>query len=143
MQIQRLQNLWLLIAFVAALVSLNYNWLDIAGSYVTIQNNIPLLILALLATILPLLSLCLYKNLRRQKLAGRLSALFALFTIGYVVALSFLGPNPEAEICILSALPYGAQRHTRLPRSPRNRLRRTPAQVRRQNQMTLCNRSSP
>jgi hypothetical protein len=102
MQIQRLQNLWLLIAFVAALVSLNYNWLDIAGSYVTIQNNIPLLILALLATILPLLSLCLYKNLRRQKLAGRLSALFALFTIGYVVALSFLGPNPEAEICILS-----------------------------------------
>lgn len=102
MQIQRLQNLWLLIAFVTAIVSLNYNWLDIAGTYVTIRNNIPLLILTLLATILPLLSLSLYKNLHRQKLAARLSAIFALFSIGYAVALSFLGPDPEAEICILA-----------------------------------------
>lgn len=102
MQIQRLQNLYLLVAFIAALVSLNFNWLKIDDVYVTVGNNVPLLILGLLATILPLLGLFLYKNLRRQKLTARLSALFVLFSLGYAVALSYLGPNPEAEICILA-----------------------------------------
>lgn len=102
MQLQRLQNLYLFLSFIAAVVSLNFNWLVIGDTAVTIRNNYPLLILALIATILPLLALCRFKNLRAQKLISRLSALFALFSVGYVVALSFLGPNPEAEVCILA-----------------------------------------
>ena len=102
MQIQRLQNLYLLLAFIAALVSLNFNWLRIDAIGVSACNNVPLLVLGLLATLLPLLALFLFKNLSRQKLAARLSALFALFTLGYVIALSYLGPNPEAEVCILA-----------------------------------------
>lgn len=68
----------------------------------TIKNDTPLMILALMATMLPLFALVRFKNLRKQKLCARLGALFALFTVGYVVALSFLGPNPESEVCILS-----------------------------------------
>lgn len=102
MQIQRLQNLYLLLAFIAAVVSLNFNWLIVNGTSVTIRSDYPLLILALMATLLPMMALSRFKNLHSQKLITRLSAIFALFTIGYVVALSFLGPNPEAEVCILS-----------------------------------------
>lgn len=102
MQIQRIQNLYLLLAFIVAVVSLNFSWLVVGDVTVTIKNDLPLMILALMATLLPLLGLCRYKNLRSQKLIGRLSALFALFTLGYVIALSYLGPNPAAEVCILS-----------------------------------------
>lgn len=102
MQIQRLQNLYLLIAFIAAVLSLNFNWLIIGEVAVTIQNDIPLMVLSLLATLLPLLAICRYKKLHSQKLISRVGALFALFTIGYAVALSYLGPNPQAEVCILS-----------------------------------------
>lgn len=102
MQIQRLQNLYLCLAFIAAVISLNFNWLVIGQTAVTVYNDIPLLILAAISTICPLIALCRYKNLKSQKLISRLGALFALFTIGYVVALSFLGPNPEAEVCVLS-----------------------------------------
>lgn len=102
MQIQRMQNLYLLLAFIAAVVSLNFNWLIVGDVAVTIENNVPLMILALVATIMPLCALFRFKNLRSQKLITRLAALFALFTVGYTVALSYLGPNPEAEVCILS-----------------------------------------
>lgn len=102
MQIQRLQNLYLLLALITAAISLNFNWLIIGNTAVTICNDYALMVLALLATILPLLAICRFKRLGAQKLISRLSALFALFTVGYVVALSFLGPNPEAEVCILS-----------------------------------------
>lgn len=103
MQIQRIQTLYLIISLLAAIVSLTGNWLRIdPQTVVTVQNNIPLLILAVLATLLPLIDICLYRNLRRQQLVGKLSALFALISIGYVVALSYLGPNPEAEVCIMA-----------------------------------------
>lgn len=102
MQIQRLQNLYLLIAFIAAVISLNFNWLMIGDAAVTVKNNIPLMVLALMATLLPLMAICRYKKLHSQKLISRLSAIFALFAIGYALALSFLGPNPEAELCLLS-----------------------------------------
>lgn len=101
MQIQRIQTLWFIVALLCALFSLTQNWLAIEGTFVTVQNNIPLLVLGLLATVLPLLAIFLYRNLRRQKLVGRLAALFVVVTLGYVVALSWLGPNPEAEVCIL------------------------------------------
>lgn len=102
MQIQRLQNLYLALAFLAAIVSLSFNWLTIGNVAVNIENDYPLLILALLATLMPLFGICRYKKLHSQKLISRLGAVFALFTVGYVVALSFLGPNPEAEVCILA-----------------------------------------
>jgi len=102
MQIQRIQNLYLAIAFIAAIVSLNFNWLSTGDTFVTIQNNIPLLILTLLATILPMMGICLYRNLRRQKLVARLSGLFVIFTLGYIVALSYLGPDPDAKVCLLA-----------------------------------------
>lgn len=101
MQIQRIQTLWFIVALLCAIFSLTQNWLAIEGTFVTVQNNIPLLVLGLLATVLPLLAIFLYRNLRRQKLVGRLAALFVVVTLGYVVALSWLGPNPEAEVCIL------------------------------------------
>lgn len=101
MQIQRIQTLWLIIALVCAIFSLTCNWLQIDQVYVNAHNNIPLLILGLLSTLLPLIAIFLYRNLRRQKIAARMSALFAVVTLGYAVALSYLGPNPEAELCIL------------------------------------------
>lgn len=102
MQIQRIQSLWLTISFILAIVSLCYPWLKIDGGYVTIQNNVPLLVLALLAVMLPLVAIFLYRNLRRQKLVCSIAALMSLFSIGYVVALSYLGPNPESEVCIVA-----------------------------------------
>lgn len=101
MQIQRIQTLWFIAALLCAIFSLTQNWLAIDATFVTVQNNIPLLVLGLLATLLPLLAIFLYRNLRRQKLVGRLAALFVVVTLGYAVALSWLGPNPEAELCIL------------------------------------------
>lgn len=102
MQIQRLQNLYLLIAFLAAILSLNYPFIIIPGGNVGVQNNIPLLILALLATILPLLALCLYKNLKRQKLVSRLAALFADCTLVYVFVLDWLNIDNGANIAMLA-----------------------------------------
>lgn len=102
MQIQRIQNLYLLLSLIVAAISLNFNWLVAAGTPVTICNDYALMVLALIAAILPLLALIRFKNLRAQKLISRLAALFALFSVGYVVVSSFFGPNPEAEVCILA-----------------------------------------
>lgn len=102
MQIQRIQNLYLLLSFIAAIISLNFNWIIIADAPMSISNDYPLMILALIATILPLLALFRFKNLRSQKLISRLSALFALFSVGYVAVRSFFGPDSEAEVCILA-----------------------------------------
>ncbi len=102
MQIQRIQNLYLLLSFIAAIISINFNWLVIGDTSVTIRNDYTIMVLAVVATLLPLLGLFRYKSLRVQKLISRLSALFAIFSVGYVVVLSYLGPNPEAEICVLA-----------------------------------------
>lgn len=102
MQIQRIQNLYLAISFIAAIVSLNFNWLTAGDAFVTIRNNIPLLILTLLATIMPMLGICLFKNLKRQKLVARLSGLFVLITLAYVIALSWFGPASDAKVCLLA-----------------------------------------
>lgn len=106
MQIQRLQNLYLLIAFIAAIVSLSYPFVIITNGAIGIQNNVPLLILCLMATILPLLALCLYKNLQRQKLASRIAALFADCTLVYAVVLYFINLDIDngAHIALLSPI---------------------------------------
>lgn len=102
MQIQRIQSLWLLIACVCAVVSLCFPWLKIGGGFVSVENDIPLMIISLLATIFPLLAIFMYRNLSRQKLVCSLAAIMAILAIGYTVALSYLGPNPESDICFLS-----------------------------------------
>lgn len=102
MQIQRLQNLYLLIAFLAAICSLNYPWLIVPGGTIGIQNNIPLLILGLLATILPLLGICLFKNLKRQKLVARLAALFAIVAVGYTYTLDLINIENGANLALLA-----------------------------------------
>lgn len=102
MQIQRLQNLYLLIAFICAIVSLCFPWINLPDGNISVQNNIPLLTLALLATILPLLGICLYKNLQRQKLVSRLGALFAFFTLAYVFILDWLNIENGATIALLA-----------------------------------------
>lgn len=100
MQIQRIQSLWLLLATVCGALSLCFNWLDINGVFVTPFNDPMLCTLVGLAILLPLLAIFMFHNLKRQKLVCRLGAIFALFAVGYAVALSFFGPNPEAAIRI-------------------------------------------
>ena len=102
MQIQRLQNLYLLLAFLAAILSLNYPWVILPSANVTVQNNIPLLILALLATILPLLGICLFKNLKHQKLVSRLAALFAICSLAYAFILDYTNIEHGANLAILA-----------------------------------------
>ena len=102
MQIQRLQNLYLLLAFLAAILSLNYPWVILPGANVTVQNSVPLLILALLATILPLLGICLFKNLKRQKLVSRLAALFAICSLAYAFILDYTNIENGANLAILA-----------------------------------------
>lgn len=102
MQIQRIQSVWLLCAFVCALVSLCFPWLVIAGKGYGVQDSITLLVLGLLATILPLLGIFMYKNLRRQKQVCALSALMAVLCLGFVVAWSFMGPDPESSVALLA-----------------------------------------
>lgn len=100
MQIQRIQNLYLLLAVIFAAISMFKPWLKIDGGYVMVENDVPLLVISLLATLLPLIGIFMFRNLRRQKLVCALSALMAVFSLGYCVSLSYLGPHPESEICI-------------------------------------------
>lgn len=106
MQIQRLQNLYLLIAFIAAILSLSYPFVYVTGGSIGVKNNVPLLILGLMATILPLLALCLYKNLQRQKLVSRVAALFADCTLVYAVVLYFISLDLDngANIALFSPI---------------------------------------
>lgn len=98
MQIQRIQTLWLLLAAVCGGLSIAFNWLHIDGVYVTPLNDLMLGVLVGLGILLPLLAIFMYRNTGRQKLVARLGAIISLFAVGYAVALTYLGPNPEAEI---------------------------------------------
>lgn len=105
MQIQRIQTVWLLLAFVAALVSLFFPWFIIDGGGIKITENVPLLVLAILAAALPFVAIFLFKNMRRQKLVARMSALFAVFAIGYALALTWFGPDKDVvKLCVLSTV---------------------------------------
>lgn len=102
MQIQRIQSLWLIIAFICALVSLCFPWIETGALSYGAESNPILLIIGLLATILPLIGLFTYRNLRRQKLITLIAALMAVLSLGYVVALSWLGPDPEVSVTLLA-----------------------------------------
>ena len=106
MQIQRIQSIWLLIAFGAAITSWFFPWLHLEVSSVDLYpwTNIFLLILAGLATLLPLVAIFMFRNLRRQKLTCALGAFMALFSLGYVVALSWLGTDPDGSVCVTAPL---------------------------------------
>lgn len=101
MQIQRIQTLWLILAVIIAAISFAFPWIKIEESFIGLCDNIPMLILGLLASILPLVSIFLFRNLKRQKTTTQLSGLFALVTFSYTVALSFLGPDKDAKMLIL------------------------------------------
>lgn len=102
MQIQRIQTLWLIAAVACSVFSLTCNWLNIDNQlFISAYNNIPLLILGALAVLLPMIAIFLYRNLRRQKLTVKIAMLFVVATLGYAVALSYLGPHSDAAVCIL------------------------------------------
>ncbi len=63
-----------------------------------------MLILTVLATVLPLLAIFMFRNLRRQKLVAALAAFMAVFSLGYVVALSYLGPDPDGSLRLVAPL---------------------------------------
>jgi len=100
MQIQRIQTLWLIIAAIFAIISFCFPWLKIDSGYVTAQNDIPLLIIGVLAITLPLIGIFMFRNLRHQKRICSLSGLMALFSVAYIILLSYLGPQSESEVCI-------------------------------------------
>lgn len=106
MQIQRIQSVWLLIAFATALTSIFLPWIHVPASSIDVYgwSNIFLLILAGIATLLPFVAIFMYRNLRRQKLVCALSAFMAVLSLGYVVALSYLGPEPEASVGMAAPL---------------------------------------
>lgn len=101
MQIQRIQSLYLLIAFGCALTSIFLPWLHFERFSMDVYawSNIFMLILASLATVLPLLAIVMFRNLRRQKLVAAIAAFMAIFALGYVVALSYFGPDPDGSLC--------------------------------------------
>lgn len=84
MQIQRLQNLWLLIAFICMGISMFLPW-----GYIDYDSTLPLrgidrtfaTIPGSLASILALAGIILYRNLRRQRLVCLLSAIFAILSV--------------------------------------------------------------
>lgn len=104
MQIQRIQTLWLLLGAVASGVSLFFPWFRVGEESIKATESVPLLVLALMAVVIPLLAIFMYKSLGRQKLVAKLAALFSLITIGYAVALSTFGPDGDAGVCVLAPM---------------------------------------
>ena len=104
MQIQRIQTLWLIISLACAIVSLCFPWLYVADSPVGCSTDTPLLILALLATLLPLLAIFMFRNPQRQQLVCGLTALLAVGSLGYALAQCFLGPDEEARLALLAPI---------------------------------------
>ena len=106
MQIQRIQTLWLFLAVACALTSWFFPWLHLEVSSIDFYpwGNIFMAILAGLATLLPFVAIFMFRNLRRQKLSCSLGAFMALFSLGYVVALCWLGPDPNGSVCVTAPL---------------------------------------
>ena len=100
MQIQRIQTLWLILATIAAGISFAFPWLKVEESVIDLTDNMPMLILGILAGVLSFVTVFLYRNVKRQKTTCRIAVLFSLCTIVYTVALSYFGPNPDAQVCI-------------------------------------------
>lgn len=102
MQIQRLQTLFLFLALVLQTVSLFMPWWMAGEAPIDPVTDPMLLILSCLAAAMALLGICLFKNLRRQKLVAGLSALFGLLAVSYAFALTFMDTESTVSIA------YGA-----------------------------------
>ena len=63
------------------------------------------LILSILASALALAGICLFKNLRRQKLAAGLCALMGLLSVSYALALTYLTPDSEVVSIATGTIP--------------------------------------
>lgn len=100
MQIQRLQNLYLFLALVLQTVSIFIPWWK-AGTTTILPTADPILtVLCVLAAAMSLIGICLFKNLRRQKLVAALSALIGLFAVSYGFALSFMDSDASVNLAL-------------------------------------------
>ena len=109
MQIQRIQSVYLLVAFAAALTSWFFPWIHFEAYSIDIYpyTNIFLGTLAALATVFPLIAIFMYRNLKRQKLMCALSAFMVVFSLGYVAAFSALGSDAYGEIQLCAPVLMG------------------------------------
>lgn len=109
MQIQRLQTLYLFIALILQAVSMFIPWWKAGEMAIDPSTDTMLAIMASLAAIMALLGICLFKNLRRQKLAAGLCALMGLLAVTYAFALTFMDTDTPVTISY-GALPmaFGA-----------------------------------
>lgn len=95
MQIQRLQNFYLLIALVLSVASLLMPWWHIDGVSVGVCADPVLLIVGAAAAVLSLLGICLFKNLQRQKLVCTLAFVLAAVAVIYGVSRYMLADERE------------------------------------------------
>lgn len=100
MQIQRLQNLYLLIALILQVVSLFIPWWKTPQAAIFPYSDPILLIICCLAAAMALIGIFLFKNLRRQKLVAALCALFGLFAVTYGFALSFMDTDDSVRMAL-------------------------------------------
>ena len=63
------------------------------------------LILSILASALALAGICLFKNLRRQKLAAGLCALMGLLSVSYALALTYITSDSEVISIAAGTIP--------------------------------------
>ena len=64
----------------------------------TPASDIMLLILCSLATILPLLAIFMFRNMRRQKQVALLGAAMSVLAIGYSIAMTYMPDSGGVEI---------------------------------------------
>lgn len=100
MQIQRIQTLWLLGAVILAATSLFLPWLTVNGSAMAVWQSLPLAILAVTATVIPLAAIFMFHNPGRQQTAVGVAAFISVAALGYVVALTFLGPDSNVKVTL-------------------------------------------
>lgn len=98
MQIQRLQTLWLAIAVICGTVSFFTPWWSAGSMTMTPASDMMLLILCSLATILPLLAIFMFRNMRRQKQVALLGAAMSVLAIGYSIAMTYMPDSGGVEI---------------------------------------------
>lgn len=97
MVIQRLQNLWLLCAFICAGATFFFPWFYADGTADSAPVDYIMIILAGLATILPLLGIFMFKNLRRQKLVSTIAFMMAATSVVYAMLATHFGLHFEAQ----------------------------------------------
>ncbi|MDE5912997.1 MAG: DUF4293 domain-containing protein [Muribaculaceae bacterium] len=105
MQIQRLQTLYLFFALILQTASIFMPWWTTSETTIGPADDPMTLILSILASALALAGICLFKNLRRQKLAAGLCALMGLLSVSYALALTYLTPDSEVVSIATGTIP--------------------------------------